>query len=118
MTVLLFKALPISLDSIFPGWGAILMSVTLVVAFVEVNFLFSIKKNACIVFVTNGLQLSFNALNLPIILEESWGGLPSEFHLQIISSYTCITILGFWERIFVPNFTINADKLLVEQKFT
>jgi hypothetical protein len=42
----LFKALPLFLDSIFPSWAAILMSVTLVLAFAEVK---SILHNPLIV---------------------------------------------------------------------
>lgn len=42
----LLKALPIFLDSILPSWAAILMSVTLVLAFAEVK---SILHNSLIV---------------------------------------------------------------------
>lgn len=42
----LFKALPLFLDKILPSWAAILMSVTLVLAFAEVK---SILHNTLIV---------------------------------------------------------------------
>ena len=44
--LVLFKALPIFLDSILPSWAAILMSVTLVLACAEVK---SILHNPLIV---------------------------------------------------------------------
>ena len=42
LNIVLLKALPIFMDTIMPPWAAILLSATLVLAFVEVKFVLPI----------------------------------------------------------------------------